>query len=84
MYILVLASGNYHIIQTEFESSEKLYNNYGKIQGDVSMGFAYFQEVKSDLINAASAFLQKISMLSLAIFISSIAEDCFSRLLAYR
>ena len=51
VYILVLASGNYQIIQTEFESSEKLYNNYGKIQGDVSMGFAYFQEVKSDLRN---------------------------------
>lgn len=51
IYILCLAFGNYYIIQSEASSSDVLYNNYGKIQGDVSMGFAYFQEVKVDLRN---------------------------------
>lgn len=51
IYILCLAFGNYYIIQSEASSSDILYNNYGKIQGDVSMGFAYFQEVKVDLRN---------------------------------
>ena len=51
IYILCLAFGNYYIIQSEASNSDVLYNNYGKIQGDVSMGFAYFQEVKVDLRN---------------------------------
>jgi len=51
IYILCLAFGNYYIMQSEASNSDILYNNYGKIQGDVSMGFAYFQEVKSDLRN---------------------------------
>ena len=51
IYILCLAFGNYYIIQSEASNSDMLYNNYGKIQGDVSMGFAYFQEVKVDLRN---------------------------------
>ncbi|MDE6617136.1 MAG: MCP four helix bundle domain-containing protein [Lachnospiraceae bacterium] len=51
IYILCLAFGNYYIIQAEASNSDMLYNNYGKIQGDVSMGFAYFQEVKVDLRN---------------------------------
>ncbi|MCI9077530.1 MAG: methyl-accepting chemotaxis protein [Lachnospiraceae bacterium] len=51
IYILCLAIGNYYIIQSEASNSDMLYNNYGKIQGDVSMGFAYFQEVKVDLRN---------------------------------
>ena len=51
IYILALAIGNYYIIQLEANNSDILYNNYGKIQGDVSMGFAYFQEIKADLRN---------------------------------
>lgn len=51
IYILCLAFGNYYIIRSEASNSDVLYNNYGKIQGDVSMGFAYFQEVKADLRN---------------------------------
>lgn len=51
IYILCLAFGNYYIIQSEASNSDVLYNNYGKIQGDVSMGFAYFQEVKVNLRN---------------------------------
>lgn len=51
VYILALALGNYYIIQREANNSDILYNNYGKIQGDVSMGFAYFQEIKADLRN---------------------------------
>ncbi len=75
VYILVLASGNYHIIQTEFESSEKLYNNYGKIQGDVSMGFAYFQEVKSDLRNVLYLYANNLEKQSSAIEDINIARD---------
>lgn len=75
VYILVLASGNYHIIQTEFETSEKLYNNYGKIQGDVSMGFAYFQEVKSDLRNVLYLYANNLEKQSSAIEDINIARD---------
>ena len=75
VYILVLASGNYHIIQTEFESSEKLYNNYGKIQGDVSMGFAYFQEVKVDLRNVLYLYANDIEKQSSAIEDINSARD---------
>ena len=75
VYILVLASGNYQIIQTEFESSEKLYNNYGKIQGDVSMGFAYFQEVKSDLRNVLYLYANNPEKQSSAIEDINIARD---------
>lgn len=51
IYILLLATGNYFVIRTEADISETLYNNYGKVQGDVSLGFAYFQKVKVDLRN---------------------------------
>jgi len=49
IYMLVLAAGNYFVIKEEANISDVLYNNYGKVQGDVGMGFAYFQEIKSDL-----------------------------------
>lgn len=75
VYILVLASGNYNIIQTEFESSGKLYNNYGKIQGDVSMEFAYFQEVKSDLRNVLYLYANNSEKQSSAIEDINVARD---------
>lgn len=75
VYILILAFGNYYIIQTEFESSETLYNNYGKIQGDVSMGFAYFQEIKADLRNVLYLYANDIEKQSSAIEDINIARD---------
>lgn len=75
VYILVLAFGNYYIIQSEFKSSEKLYNNYGKIQGDLSMGFAYFQEIKSDLRNVLYLYANSAEEQASAIEDINIAKD---------
>lgn len=49
--ILLIAVGDYFVIKAENESRKTLYNNYGKVQGDVAMGLAYFQTMKNDLRN---------------------------------
>lgn len=50
MVIITIAA--YLLTTTTVDTGNQLYAEYGNAQGDVGMGFAYFQEVKSDLRNA--------------------------------
>lgn len=67
IYILALALGNYYVIQKEADNSSILYNNYGKVQGDVSMGYAYFQEIKADIRNVLYLYARDAGQRDLAI-----------------
>lgn len=75
IYMLILAVGNYKIIQSTAETSNTLYNNYGKIQGDVAMAYSYFQEVKVDLRNVLYIYIHDDSKKATAIEAIETAEN---------
>ena len=51
LYMLMLAACNYYMVNKADDTADTLYYNYGRTQGDVAMGYAYFQGVKADLRN---------------------------------
>lgn len=50
--MIIIAVAAYTITTNTVDSGDTLYTAYGKAQGDVGMGFAYFQEVKCNLRNS--------------------------------
>ncbi len=67
IYILALALGNYYVMQKGADNSSILYNNYGKVQGDMAMGYAYFQEIKADIRNVLYLYARDAQKRDLAI-----------------
>lgn len=49
--MIIIAVAAYLITTSTVESGNTLYHAYGKAEGNVGMGFAYFQEVKCNLRN---------------------------------
>ncbi len=49
--MIIIAVAAYFITTSTVESGNTLYHAYGKAEGNVGMGFAYFQEVKCNLRN---------------------------------
>ncbi len=58
LYMLMLVVGNYYMVNKSEDTASTLYYNYGKIQGDVAMGYAYFQGVKADLRNVLYLYVR--------------------------
>lgn len=50
--MVIIALAAYTITTNTVDSGNTLYSAYGKAQGDVGMGFSYFQEVKCNLRNS--------------------------------
>ncbi len=49
--VAVLSAVNYEIIQNSERNGDRLYVNYGKVQGDLGLGYSSFQEVKVHIRN---------------------------------
>ena len=52
IYMLIIAVVDYKVIEKVEQNGNTLYENYGKVQGDIGMGYAYFQDIKVNLRNA--------------------------------
>lgn len=52
LQIIIIAAVAMTLLSSSENTSKRLYEEYGKTQGDIGMGFSYFQEVKADLRNA--------------------------------
>lgn len=57
IYMLIIAVVDYKVIQKVENNGNILYENYGKVQGDIGMGYAYFQDIKVNLRNSLYMYL---------------------------
>lgn len=77
LLILMLAISvvSYHLTDKGESMGNQLYSEYGQTQGEVGMGFAYFQEVKCNLRNSLYLYSDDSSKQQTAIDSIQTSED---------